>query len=497
MQKKIFIIIILTFTVIFSKAQTLLKDKSHTVNEALNILKTDDDLIAAGFGFYAIDLATGEVIAEYNESKVLKSASTLKIVSTATALENLGADYKFSTTIEFDGKLDTITKILNGNIYIRGGGDPTLGSKYFSETKSKQFLTQWTNAIKSLGIDSITGFIIGDASLYSYDIVPPTWSWEDMGNYFGAGACGLTIYDNLYTLHFKTGSTVGSKTEIIEIEPYIPGMTFDNTVTSSKTYSDDSFIFGQPYKYDRYIRGELPLNKTDYEVDGSIPDPSWFAAYELYTSLISQGIKIGNLPTTLRILNMGGIEISAKRTEIYKTESPELSEIVFVTNQKSINLFAEHLLNQTGLALETEADTKEASEAVENFWALKGMKTAGLSLNDGSGLSHYNAISPKQLVFILNYMKNKSRCFDDFYASLPVSGESGTLKKVCDGTVAEGKIHAKSGTIRSIKCYAGYTTSSSGREIAFAMMINNYSCSSSKVKEKLESLMIGLVNLTE
>jgi D-alanyl-D-alanine carboxypeptidase/D-alanyl-D-alanine-endopeptidase (penicillin-binding protein 4) len=495
MKKRILFIllILLNNNILFS--QTLPTEKDDSANKALALLLSDDDLNSAGLGFCAIDINSGEIIVDYNSNMVLKPASTQKLVTTATALEVLGADFKFYTIIQYDGKLDTVKNILFGNLYIKGGGDPTLGSGYFTETKSKQFLDDWANAVIELGIDSITGYIIGDAQIYSLDIVPPTWSWEDMGNYFGAGACGLTIYDNYYTLYFKTSYNIGGETEITKMEPDIPGLTFDNTVTAANTNDDNSFIFGQPYKYDRYIRGELPLGKSDYKVKGSIPDPSWFAAYEFYNKLIAKGIKIGNLPTTVRILNLDGIIVPTERKEIFKTESPELSDIIYVTNQKSINLFTEHMLNHSGLYLDTEADTKKAAEAVEDYWSKKGMTTSGLSINDGSGLSHYDAISPKQLVFILNYMKNKSRYFEEFYNSLPVSGESGTLKKVCNGTIAEGKIHAKSGTIRNVRCYAGYTTSESGREIAFAMMINNYSCSSSKAKEKLESLMIGLVNL--
>lgn len=484
-----------TFNIVFS--QSSLKSEENSVRKALNEILLNDGLTAAGVGFYAVDLNTAEVIVDYNSEMVLKPASTQKIITTATALEILGADYKFTTTIQYDGILDTSKNILYGNIYIKGGGDPTLGSTYFEKTKNKKFLEEWSTAVKALGIDSITGYIIGDASIYSYDIVPPTWSWEDMGNYFGAGACGLSIYDNYYTLHFSTSSTVGGKAEIVKMEPEIPGMTFDNSVKAGNTTDDDSFIFGQPYKYDRYIRGELPLGKTDYKVKGSIPDPSWFAAYEFYNKLVEAGIKIGKMPTTLRILEINGENITSKRTDIFKTESPELSDIIFVTNQKSINLFTEHMLNHSGLYLDTDADTKKAAEAVENYWSNKGMSTSGLSINDGSGLSHYNAVSCKQLVFILKYMKNKSRFFDDFYNSLPVTGESGTLKKVCDGTVAEGKVHAKSGSIRNVRCYVGYTTSASGREIAFAMMLNNYSCSSSSAKTYLEKLMIALVNLNE
>ncbi len=489
--------VIIANTSLISAQKTDLENADNSIINALKTLKNDKTLKNAGVGFYAIDINTGEIIAELNSELALKPASTMKLVTTATALEIFGADYRFETQIYYDGEIDTVNKVLNGNIHIVGGGDPTLGSKYFRETKSKQFLNDWTKAIKDLKIDSINGSIIGDATIYSWDIVPPTWSWEDMANYFGAGACGLTVYDNRYTLHFETSSRIGGSTKITKIEPTIPNLTFENTVKSANTNSDRSYIFGEPYSYSRYIRGELPAGKDDYKVKGSMPDPAYFAAYELEQNLIRTGIKISKPATTIRLLEKEGKLIKKRTNKIHTTYSPTLIKIIEKTNLISINLFAEHLLTHIGLEKNKNGYTKDGANAIEYFWATKGMNTGGLSINDGSGLSHYNTVTPKQLVFILSYMKTKSKYSEQFYNTLPITGKSGTLKSVCKGTVAQGLIHAKSGSVRNVRCYAGYTTSYSGREIAFAMMLNNFNCSSYKAKQKLENLMIALVKLTD
>jgi len=491
--KLLFIILFFSYS-ISAQTNTPLKKKDHSVNKALNLIKKDVDLRNAGMSFYAIDIITGEVIAEFNENYSVKPASTMKLVTSAAALEVLGADYRFKTIIQYDGFIDEATKTLHGNIYIKGGGDPTLGSKYFDNTKYGQFLKQWTAEIKKLGIDTIKGAIIADASYYSSDMVPPTWSWEDIGNYFGAGPCGLTIYDNMYTIFFNTSSNVGGKTTITKISPDIPGMTFENEVKAANVSDDNSYIFGEPYTYHRKIKGTLPKGKTDYKVGGSMPDPEYFTAYELHNSLIANGVVISKEPTSIRILKDTTYLFTERKT-ITTTYSPKLSEIIVELNLKSINLFAEHFLVEVSIKKGGGNDVKSATDEMEKFWASKGIDTGGISINDGSGLSYYNYISAKYLVFILQYMKTKSKNFDAFYASLPISGESGTLKSVCKGTPAEGKIHAKSGTIRKVKCYSGYTISASGREIAFACMLNNYNCSSSKAKKKLEDFMVSLVLL--
>lgn len=496
MYKKLVFFAFVLFTISAFAQSTALKYQSHSVNIELRNLEKDPDLKYGAIGFYAIDLQSGEVIAELNPDMGLKSASTMKIVTTAAALEVLGPNYKFETQIQYDGYIDDATNILHGNLYIKGGGDPTLGSKYFYSTRYQQFLKEWVVAVKSMGIDSIDGQVIADASIYSWDMVPPTWSWEDMSNYFGAGACGLSIYDNFYTLYFNTSSSIGGKTYITKIVPPIPGLTIDNTVTAANTYSDKSYIFGQPYTYHRYIRGELPLSRTDYKVKGAMPDPALYTALELTRFLKAESVGVKDEPSTVRILGADKY-LNTDRKNIYSTFSPSLSDIVFLLNEKSINLFAEHLLIHVALKRAGVKDTKTATDVMESFWASKGMPTGGLSINDGSGLSYYNSISARQLVFVLDYMYSKSNNYEPFYKSLPISGENGTLKRICVNTVAHGKIHAKSGTIRRVKCYTGYTVSNSGREIAFAMMLNNFTCSERNARAKLEKLMIALVSLNE
>lgn len=492
-MRRIVVLVLVLFipmSLLFSQQVRL---KSNNVTTVLNELKVDKDLRNATVGFYAIDLNTNEIIADLNSNLSMKPASTMKLITTAAALETLGADFRFQTKLAYTGKIDTAHNILHGNVIIIGGGDPSLGSKYFSSTADADFIHKWIVAIKKLGIDSIDGNIISDASKYSQDMVPPTWSWEDIGNYFGAGACGLTCFDNLYTLYYNTSSYVGGKTYITKIEPEIPGLIIENTVTSANSNSDNSYIYGAPYTYNRTIRGELPKGKTDYKVKGSMPDPALFLAQELKRNLIGEGLGVNGEATTLRILNDSIQSFDYKIITI--TLSPNLSDIVSILNTKSINLFAEHLLIETALKISGVNDTKSSADVIEGFWGLKGMDTSGMSMNDGSGLSYYNYINPKQLVFVLNYMCNNSKNFDVYYSSLPISGQTGTLRSVCVNTIADGKIHAKSGSIRKVRCYAGYTVSNSGREIAFAMMLNNFNCSDSNARKKLEKLMIAMVDL--
>lgn len=137
-------------------------------------------------------------------------------------------------------------------------------------------------------------------------------------------------------------------------------------------------------------------------------------------------------------------------------------------------------------------ETSAAMDSITSYWEKRGMNTQGMRLTDGSGLSQYDVISPRQMVFVLTYMKKQSPFFNDFYQSFAVGGENGTLEDMFYNSAAKGNIHAKSGTIDGVKAYTGYVTTKSGREVVFSMVVNNFDCSSKEAKAKLEYLMTAL-----
>ncbi|MCD6557306.1 MAG: D-alanyl-D-alanine carboxypeptidase/D-alanyl-D-alanine-endopeptidase, partial [Bacteroidales bacterium] len=265
MYKTILILIYFCFTASTEYAQIRkLEKRKHSVNKTLKQIISYPDFKNADFGFTAKDIKTGEIIASYHSDKSFMPASTQKLFTTATALEVLGPDFKFTTSLQYSGRIDTVSGILYGNILIKGGGDPTLGSKYFDSTKDKQFFNDWLKAIKKLGIDSVAGAVVADASVFDYNIVPITWSWNNMGNYYGAGANGLTVFDNYYTVFFNISNTIGELTEIVNVIPNIPNLVFDNTSTSDSITYDNSYIFGAPFSNQRYVRGKLPAGKNNF-----------------------------------------------------------------------------------------------------------------------------------------------------------------------------------------------------------------------------------------
>ncbi|MDG1475809.1 MAG: D-alanyl-D-alanine carboxypeptidase/D-alanyl-D-alanine-endopeptidase [Vicingaceae bacterium] len=468
---------------------------SQTTKEvklALKSLVADEDLKNASISFYALDVDSNKMIGGISSSRSLVPASTMKLVTTATALEILGPNKRFPTRIKYTGKIDS-NCVLNGNIYIDGGGDPCLGSDRFKRQYGN-FINKWATAILNLGIDSINGRVIADATIFDEQMIPATWIWADLGNYYGAGPSGLSIYENKCKVEFSSLGK-GDSTEITCVYPYIPNLKFENGVKGMITHKDLSYIFGAPYQESRIVKGGIPTNKENFMVKGSVPDPAYLTAFELDMELRGLGIKLANPSTTIRRLKNDEVVISKeKKRTILTTWSPKLIDIITLTNMHSINLYAEHLMNQIGLNRYGSGDVGSGTQATTLFWKQKELDVDGFYVNDGSGLSRFNGVTAKQLVGILKYM-NESKYKDLFFKSLPVSGKSGTMRNFAKGTVAHGKISAKSGTMTRVKSYAGYVTAKNKHRIAFAIIANNYNCTSFEMKKKMEKIIIKLAEL--
>lgn len=448
----------------------------------------DDPLLAnANVGICVIDLKTGDKLVQNQAKTSLSPASTAKLFSTATAFEILGENYQTETKIYIESEISA-NGIVGGNLWIRGGGDATLGSKYYnSEGNESSFLTKWADTLFNLGIRKIEGNIIGDASEFGYKGAPDGWTWNDMGNYYGAGASGLPIFDNMLKYYFKING-IGTKPVLVKTFPFVENFNFNNYIEGSSATGDNSYIYGAPYSLDRFATGFLQANSS-ITVKGSIPDPELQFAIELKKALIARGIDVGGKAQNARNL---ALEVAWKRYSvghflIYKHKSPTVGSIAYWTNLKSINLFAEELVCWIGHHKNGNGSTENGIQCIEKYWDSR-FNTSGLYLKDGSGLSRTNAISAEHFCELLKYMHN-SKNAKPFKKTLAIAGETGTMADICSKQAGEGRVRAKSGTMSKVKSYAGYVTTKSGKELAFAFIFNNYNCTNNALILKIEKLM--------
>ncbi|HZL12425.1 MAG TPA: D-alanyl-D-alanine carboxypeptidase/D-alanyl-D-alanine-endopeptidase [Prolixibacteraceae bacterium] len=477
-SRKILLAGIFAFGITAGNAQSQIT----SVQKKIAALQSSSGLSNASICIAVTDNQTGEELIKSEPQLSLAPASILKVVTTATALEIFGPDFRFSTTLSYSGIIRNDT--LFGDLQIIGGGDPTLGSKYFPE--NNQFQEEWIKAMQEEKIKVVSGNLIMDATIYESQMIPNTWIWEDIGNYYGAGASGITVYDNLYEIHLSSENVADRPTKVVKIIPEISNLEVQNEVLSSDENSDQAYVFGGPLDNRRIIRGTIPKNRNDFAIKASVPDPAALLSSEFRKNLSAMGIFISGETKQEKVKTE-----NETYTELLVIQSPPLSEIISVTNHESVNLFAEHFLKHLAFQEYGLGTTKNGCKFVVQFWKDKGLDMNGFFMNDGSGLSRFDAVSAEQMVAILNYMKNKSNYSDVFYHSLATAG-NGTLTVFQDESFPNQCLRAKSGSMTQVRCYAGYITTDSRRQLTFTIMLNNFSCSQTETIRKIEEILFEL-----
>ncbi|MBR1808782.1 MAG: D-alanyl-D-alanine carboxypeptidase/D-alanyl-D-alanine-endopeptidase [Paludibacteraceae bacterium] len=446
---------------------------------ALDKFLSNPALQNANVGVCVRNLSTGKVIADSRSAFVIPPASTQKLLTTTTALELLGSDFRFSTYLETDSTI--VGGVLLGNLYIRGTGDPTLGSQKIGD---QMFLYRWVQALKKKGIREIRGNIIADVSFFDGDAVNPQWIWEDIGNYYAAGVYALPYLDN--TLNIQLNSTaVGQVAAVVKTIPQIDGIEFENHIRCTSITYDGAYVHGLPYNNKRYLVGSIPANHGIFGVKGDIPNPPLLLAQHLKMRLEEQGIIVqGNADYLTETLQ-------PVRTLLYEHRSEPLSEILKEINQNSNNLFAEQLFRFLASRISLPCTIQNSVVVLQNCWRNRGINLQNCFIMDGCGLAPQDAVSAGTLVQLLTYM-DKSRNKDVFVESLPVAGTSGTLRGFLRETPLQGNVSAKSGTTSRIKSYAGYMTNQEGETLAFAVIVNNASCKSRQVQTMIEKFLLDI-----
>lgn len=459
-----------------------------TIEMAKTNFVSDPSLQHASIGICVYDLVNNQKLVGYNENTSIATASTAKLFATATAIEILGVDYRPKTRLYSEAKIDENGN-LKGNLWIRGGGDVSLGSRYYNKDgEEADFLKRWADTLYALGLRKIEGDLIGDGSEYGYQGAPDGWNWGDMGNYYGTGPCGLPIYDNILRCYFTVSKKIGVQASLIRTFPVIENLNFQSYIISANIKGDDSYIYGAPYSYDRFGTGYLPKNAGSFMVKGSLPDPEMQFANEFKRILLEKGIELTGGTKGVRTMNLPHARTRYSSLKLlYSYSGRDIKSIAKWTNTKSVNLFAEQLICWVAFEKTGYADTKTATDYMERYWASK-INTRGLNLKDGSGLSRNNAINAENFCSLLSYMY-RSSSFTDFYATLPIAGETGTISSLCYKQAGHGRIRAKSGTMNKIKSYAGYIETSTGKKLVFSIMVNNYSCSNEAIVTKMEQFL--------
>jgi serine-type D-Ala-D-Ala carboxypeptidase/endopeptidase (penicillin-binding protein 4) len=445
---------------------------TQKLQKAYQQFESDSQLRHAISSMYVINTKTGEVVFDKNSQVGLAPASTQKIITATTAFELLGKDYRYKTELGYSGKIENET--LQGNLYIVGYGDPTLGSWRYPTTIDTIILNRWLNAVQKLKIKKIDGDIVGVDNKFETQTTPGGWIWEDIGNYYGAGVSGLNWHENQYDLNLRAGTREGDSVKIIGTNPKLDYNYLINELrTGPKGSGDNAYIYLPPYSYNGFVRGTIPLGENSFVISGSFQTPSSYPLIYLGNKIYEAGIKIsGDEPKT-------SLQYAAYHEKmLYPTKtldalySPPLDSIIYWFLQKSINLYGEALVKTFAYEKKGFGATDTGLVIVKDFWKQKGIDETELNIYDGSGLSPLNRVTTHAQVEVLKYAKQQP-WFPYFFNAFP---EYNNMKM-------------KSGSISDVKGFCGYHTSGDGTQYIFSFLVNNYSGSSSALVNKMYKVL--------
>ena len=438
---------------------------------AVKQLEKDSQLKNAIFSLYVVDSKTGKIIFDKNSQIGLAPASCLKVVTSAAAFTLLGKDYRYKTEIGYDGNIEGNT--LKGNFFVKASGDPTLGSWRWESTKMDTVKQKIAATLKAKNVKNITGDFVIDDAKWSTQATPGGWTWDDMGNYYGAGARGLNWHENQYDLDLKPGKNVGDSVEILGTEPALQAAVLINELKTGKPGSGDNSVIYLPEDgLIGYVRGTVPAGSGTFKVSGSIPNPAISFTSELENFLRNNNINLTGKSKTsiLYFLNKEKMPVATKTlTTLF---SPPLDSINYWFLQKSVNLFGEAFVKTIAYEKTGFGSTDTGINIIKDFWAKNGIEKSALHNIDGSGLSPANRVTTNALVTVMQYAQ-KQNWFSSFYNALP----------------NQNNIKMKSGYIGGVRSYTGYIKSKSGTEYTFAFIINNYDGNPGAVREKMWKLL--------
>ena len=474
--------------------------QAQTLQQKVDQAVAREPLQGAVVGVMVQD-ASGHVVASREAGRRMVPASNLKLITTGAALHALGQDFRFGTDIGYTGTVEDGT--LHGDVYIVGGGDPTIGVVDTVAVKPDALFWRWKSYLKSAGISRIDGRIIGDGRAYEGHLENQTWSYDDTGTYYGAGCNALGFYENAVDYSVSAGLE-GEPVKVVQRYPDTPWMHFGNLTSTGPAGTGNSlYLYTTDLAPYAEMRGTFAVDRKPKMEHFANKYGALTCAYYFWQNLRDTGWDISG---GYADIDRGGYVRGRDFVSAYKagtprivgtSSSPVLSKIVRETNVRSDNFYAEALFRQMGEKASGIAVYDSCRVAVADV--LRGLMgpaadLSGLRMEDGSGLSRLNSVSPAFLVSFLRSM-TRSKAFEPFLASLPQPGE-GTLNTLLPRLPAakKARIRIKSGSMDGVLCYSGYILDEEGKPAyIFSLMVNGAIAQTNVLRETLGGLIEAML----
>ena len=427
----------------------------------------------ATWGALVVSLTRGDTLLSYRADRRFVPASNAKLFTTAAALHYLGPDFRFFTVLFADGPVRDST--LNGDLVLYGTGDPTFGL----DTAA---LAPFADSVVRAGIRRVSGDVVGDASFLGAELAGPGWSPDNLDQWFAAPPSALGAAGNLVEIAVGPGAARGSAA-IVTMDPPNDYFTVTSTVVTGRPRSRTRVNQRRPSSRLITLSGSISPSRRVWTTYAVVQEPAIFAAGLLRSLLAARGVVVsgttrsvtedvpGRSRQMLAWARGAGENDEPFAGAIALRRSPSLGDLVAMINHRSHNLSAELVFRSVGRSVGGAGTFASGARAVAQFLREDvGIAPTSFAVTDGSGLSLLDEASPRSLVQLLAYERRAPEA-DVFWRSLPVAGDG--LAGRMEDTPAEGRLRAKTGTLKNASALAGYVSAANGEELAFSIMVND------------------------
>jgi len=448
-------------------------------------------------GVWGVDIRSldnGERFFELDSGRLMMPASNMKIVTLAAAADILGWDYRFTTTLEASAPVETGAGvgILRGDLFVRGGGDPTINSR---NGRAPAVIAEWVSALRAAGIQEVDGRIIGDDQLFDDEGIGPGWAWDYLQFGYAAPVGALEFNENLALLTVRPGTQAGDPADVT-LTPGSGLRPLNRVATSAAGTSSE-------VEYRRHldepvleVTGSVAAGAAPLERTVAVVNPTVFFAQSLKDALIDRGIAVRGPAVDLDEVAAEFAGASTERQVIASTQSPPLREIATVLMKVSQNLYAETLVKAIGAARGGLGTYQGGLAAVRAGLTSWHVPEDAYVIADGSGLSRYNYLAATTVTSILERMYNDERHREPFMATLPIAGKDGTIASRLRRTRAEGNATAKTGSISNVRSLSGYVRTRDGEMLVFSILANDFVIPAATVNWIADLAVEHLANFT-
>jgi serine-type D-Ala-D-Ala carboxypeptidase/endopeptidase (penicillin-binding protein 4) len=409
-------------------------------------------------GVMVVSLTRGDTLFAQNAGDMMQPASTMKLFSTGVALDRFGPEHTFSTDVLRD-TASAPGGTVNGNIYLRADGDPSMSSRFWKDANLP--MNTLAHAVAATGVKHVTGDLIYDASAFDDQKIPDGWKTKYLGSAYAARVSALSLNENIVWVVVQPEGGVAK----VELEPATSTIPLTNNVRVVRGGGGGRIVARQNGD-GIVVSGSIGTNSRPLKYSLVVPDPALFTAGGLHAALKSAGITVDGT------VKPG--KTPAAAAKIASFASPPLSQIISDMNRESINVVAELLYRDAARASAPNGvSSAEAGLAnMREFLSKKvGANPDAIKVSDGSGLSTFDYLTPRTMIQLLSYA-HRGPWSSAFHGSLPVAGESELLRRRMRATPAQGNLHAKTGTTDTVIGLGGYVTAKDGEIIAFSFLYN-------------------------